>query len=292
MLYQLSYTPAGAEPLERRPKENKRWMTSAASAYYQMAVHAPTTPAIIDPELLLLAYRSGIFPMADSRDDPEIFWVEPKLRAILPLSGFHLSHSLARTLRRGRFRVTCNTAFADVVAACAAPRRAHVDDGETGESWISHRIAASYLRLHELGHAHSIECWNGERLVGGLYGVGVGGAFCGESMFSREADASKTALAALVAALRRGGARLLDCQFMTPHLASLGAVEVPQERYLSLLGEALVAGEGDAVGDAAGEGGAAGAALALPAGFAALLGEAAGSSSLGNFIAQSLTQTS
>ena len=179
-------------------------------------VHSPHSPAIIDPELLLLAYRGGIFPMADSRDDPEVFWVEPRCRAILPLGGLHCSHSLARTLRRGRFRVTCNAVFAEVMQACAGPRR----DG-TGESWISHRIEASYIRLHELGFAHSLECWLGDELAGGLYGVGFDRVFCGESMFSRATDASKIALAWLVVALRRAGARLLDCQFITPHLASL-----------------------------------------------------------------------
>jgi leucyl/phenylalanyl-tRNA--protein transferase len=247
----------------------------------------------------MLAYRSGIFPMADHRDDPEIFWVEPRKRAILPLDGFHLSRSLARTLRRGRFTVTCNAAFADVMEACAAPRRDKDGDG-TGESWISHRIAASYQRLHELGQAHSIECWHtGEDgtpvLVGGLYGVGFDRVFCGESMFSRVPDASKVALAWLVAALRRCGAQLLDCQFITPHLASLGAVEITQRRYVTLLRAAQdhSAAEGAGLGGigagAAGEG----AALGLAAGFAALLAEAAGSaSSPGNFIAQSLTQTS
>ncbi len=272
-------------------------------------MHAPTSPPIIDPDLLLLAYRSGIFPMADHRDDPEIFWVEPRKRAILPLDGFHLSRSLARTLRRGRFTVTCNAAFAEVMEACAAPR----SDG-SGESWISHRIAASYQRLHELGRAHSIECWQidedgARRLVGGLYGVGFDRAFCGESMFSRVPDASKVALAWLVAALRRGGVELLDCQFITPHLASLGATEITQRRYVALLrtaqraysGVGVAAGARD--GDAAGAGTAtaagaevavvAGAALDLAAGFAALLAEAEGScSSPGNFIAQSLTQTS
>ena len=148
--------------------------------------------------------------------------------------------------------------------------------------------------MHELGHAHSIECWQGDRLVGGLYGVGIGRAFCGESMFSRETDASKAALAWLVAALRRGGARLLDCQFITPHLASLGAVEIPQKRYLALLADALGVGAGDAAlgaveGEAVGDGRGA---LALPDAFAALLADATGSSSFGNFIVQSLTQTS
>ena len=275
-------------------------------------MHAPATPPIIDPDLLMLAYRSGIFPMADHRDDPEIFWVEPRKRAILPLDGFHLSRSLARTLRRGRFTVTCNAAFAQVMDACAAPRRDKSGE-EGGESWISHRIAASYQHLHALGQAHSIECWQTEadgtaRMVGGLYGVGFDRVFCGESMFSRVPDASKIALAWLVAALRRGGVELLDCQFITPHLASLGAVEITQRRYVSLLraaqpsysAEGAAAGaarEGTALGlgvglaEAVGVG--EGAALALPAGFAALLAEAEGSaSSPGNFIAQSLTQTS
>ena len=262
-------------------------------------MHAPV-PQPIDAELLLLAYRSGVFPMADNRDDPEVFWVEPRRRAILPLDGFHCSASLARTLRRGRFRVTCNAAFDRVIALCAeaAPDRA--------ETWISGRIAASYRELHRLGHAHSIECWQGEALVGGLYGVGFDRAFCGESMFSRMPDASKVALAWLVAALshssrgRRGGAALLDCQFMTAHLASLGAVEISQQRYVTLLREAQAsvgaggaAGDGAALGVGAGEGVAAGA--ALPAGFAALAGDAAAAgfaSSPGNFIAQSFTQTS
>lgn len=250
------------------------------------AVHAPASPEIIDPALLMLAYRSGIFPMADSRDDPEIFWVEPRKRAILPLDGFHLSHSLAKALRRGRFEVTCNRAFAKVMDACAEPRR----DG-SGESWISHRIAASYQHLHALGQAHSLECWQDGELVGGLYGVGFDRVFCGESMFSRATDSSKVALAWLVAALWRSGAELLDCQFMTPHLASLGAVEISQKRYVELLAAAQLGGAGSAAGLGEGEGD--GAALGLPAGFAALLAEAeASSSSPGNFIAQSLTQTS
>jgi leucyl/phenylalanyl-tRNA--protein transferase len=263
-------------------------------------VHAPSSLSLIDPELLMLAYRNGIFPMADHREDPEIFWVEPRRRAILPLDGFHLSRSLARSLRRGGFTVTCNAAFAEVMEGCAAPRR-----NDSGESWISRRIAASYQQLHELGHAHSIECWREEQLVGGLYGVGFDRAFCGESMFSRERDASKVALAWLVAALRRARAELLDCQFLTAHLASLGAIEISQSRYLALLhaaqrpysgvgvgrGDGEGAGDGAGLGDGAGEG----AVLALPAAFAALLAESAAcgtSSSPGNFIAQSLTQTS
>lgn len=265
---------------------------------------------IIEPDMLMLAYRSGIFPMADSRDDPEVFWVEPRLRAILPLEGFRCSRSLARTLRRGRFRVTCNSAFAEVMQACAAPRR------DTAETWISARIAASYRALHAQGQAHSIECWidgppgTPPWLAGGLYGVGFDRVFCGESMFSRVADASKVALAWLVAALRRSGSELLDCQFMTDHLASLGATEIAQARYLALLrhaqrpiarpaysarGVTEGAGAAGAVALGDGTGAAEAAGLALPAGFAALLAaaSAAGSSSSpGNFIAQSLTQTS
>ena len=259
-------------------------------------MHAPVPPSIIEPDLLMLAYRSGIFPMADARDDPEIFWVEPRRRAILPLDGFICSRSLARTLRRGRFAVTCNHAFGAVMEACAGPRR------DAGETWISARIEASYRRLHERGQAHSIECWQDGALVGGLYGVGFDRVFCGESMFSRVPDASKVALAWLVVALRTAGAMLLDCQFMTSHLASLGAIEISQAEYLARLqaaqspteGEGAALGAGGA-GVAAGDAEGAGAALALPAGFAAVLAAAAGaglSSSPGNFIAQSLTQTS
>jgi leucyl/phenylalanyl-tRNA--protein transferase len=259
----------------------------------EITVHAPASSLPIDPETLLLAYRSGIFPMADAREDPEIFWVEPRRRAILPLGGFHCSRSLAKALKRGPFRVTCNADFAAVIRQCAGPR------ADAQGTWISARIEASYLTLHDQGLAHSIECWNGSKLVGGLYGVGFDRVFCGESMFSRVPDASKVALAWLVAALRRGGAMLLDCQFMTDHLAAMGAVEIAQSEYLTRLRAAQRASLGVAVGEGLaaglGEGAAAGAALALPAGFAALLAAAAGaglSSSPGNFIAQSLTQTS
>ena len=240
----------------------------------------------------MLAYRSGVFPMSDARDDPNVFWVEPRHRAILPLDGLKVSRTLARTLRRGKFRVTCNAAFAEVMAGCAAPRR------ETDDTWISGRITASYLLLHQLGHAHSIECWQGDELVGGLYGVGFDRVFCGESMFSRVPDASKVALCWLVAALRHANATLLDCQFMTEHLASLGAVEISQAEYLVRLRAAQSAGAaalGDGVGDGLADGLGVGAGVALPDGFAALLAAAAAagsSSSPGNFIAQSLTQTS
>jgi len=262
-------------------------------------------PQTIPPELLLKAYRAGIFPMADSRDDPEVYWVEPRMRAILPLYGFHLSHSLAKTLRRDKFRVTCNAAFDAVIDHCAAPRP------DAAESWISMRIRDSYRELHARGAAHSIETWQTgadgvERLVGGLYGVGIDRAFCGESMFSRATDASKVALAWLVAALRQGGAELLDCQFTTPHLVSLGAVEMPQADYLTLLHHATRKGPtsldsaarywGGATSGALSSVSSAGSGALLALGFAALAAAAAAatgsSSSPGNFIAQSLTQTS
>jgi len=179
--------------------------------------------APIPIELLLRAYRAGIFPMADSRCDEQVYWVEPRERAVIPLDGFRCSRSLARTIRQERFRVTCDAAFAEVIDACAAPRPEHP------ETWISHRIDASYRALHMAGHAHSIECWDGGELVGGLYGVAFERVFCGESMFSRRRDASKVALAWLVALLRRAGYALLDCQFMTPHLASMGAVAVSRD---------------------------------------------------------------
>ncbi len=240
-------------------------------------MHAPAQP-IIPSELLLLAYRNGIFPMSDSRDDPEVFWVEPTRRAILPLDGFRLSRSLAKTIRQECFHVTCNAAFDRVIARCAEPRPDHP------ESWISTRIMDSYRELHIQGRAHSIECWRpssaGGDLVGGLYGVGFDGVFCGESMFSRADNASKVALAWLVALMRRSGARLLDCQFLTDHLASLGAVEIDQQRYVALLADAAGAGAG--VG-----------AAALPDAFGALEDEAAGLGvSPAKLILQSLTHTS
>lgn len=261
-------------------------------------MHSPYPPAIIDPDMLLLAYRSGIFPMADARDDPEIFWVEPRWRAILPLDGFHLSRSLAKVLRRESFAVTCNAAFDQVIEHCAAPRP------DSSDTWISQRIAATYRTMHERGHAHSIECWrtadDGTRqLAGGLYGVGFDRVFCGESMFSLMPDASKVALAWLVAAMRRGGYDLLDCQFITGHLASLGAIEITQAEYRHRLADAQSAvsdgaDEGDAIGVGVGAGVGEGVvARPLPEAFAALVGAAeASSSSPGNFIAQSLTHTS
>jgi leucyl/phenylalanyl-tRNA---protein transferase len=185
--------------------------------------------AVIDPETLLRAYAIGVFPMAESRDADHVFWVEPKKRAILPLDRLRLSRSLRKTLRSGIFEVTCDQAFAEVVRRCA----------EREETWINADIEASYNRLHARGHAHSIECWREGALAGGLYGVTLGAAYFGESMFSSRRDASKVALAWLVARLKIGGYRLLDCQFMTDHLRSLGAVEIDHEAYLKLLSAAL-----------------------------------------------------
>ncbi|HST37536.1 MAG TPA: leucyl/phenylalanyl-tRNA--protein transferase [Allosphingosinicella sp.] len=234
----------------------------------------------LDPDLLLRAYSIGVFPMADSRDAPELFWVEPKRRAILPLDGFHLSKSLYKTLKSGLFDVTRDRAFADVVRLCA----------EREATWINAEIEASYIRLHEAGRAHSIEVWQDGALAGGLYGVRLGGAFFGESMVSLVRDASKIALAWLVARLIVGGFRLLDCQFMTEHLASLGAVEIDQQDYLALLDSAL----GGVAGAGAGAASPAGAVEfeALDRLLASRPSDAAGVPPPGWVIAQLITQTS
>jgi len=231
--------------------------------------------------------------MADNREDTEIFWVEPRERAIIPLDGFRLSRSLAKVLRQERFDVTINGAFAGVMAACAGPRPGHP------ESWISDRIIASYQGLHAEGHAHSIECWQDGALVGGLYGVSFDRVFCGESMFSRVRDASKVALAWLVALMRYAGFELLDCQFMTDHLASLGAVEIPQAEYVKLLTAAqeaprmsLPQAYSAVVGSAVADGDGTGAGVAAGAGAGVDVARGAGAPSPGKLIAQSLTQTS
>ncbi|RED15049.1 leucyl/phenylalanyl-tRNA--protein transferase [Parasphingopyxis lamellibrachiae] len=206
---------------------------------------------MLDPNMLLRAYAVGVFPMADSRDADEVFWVEPKMRAVLPLDGFQLSRSLAKTLKSDRFRVTRDTAFGEVVSACA---EAQPDRPDT---WINPAIESAYGELHRRQHAHSIECWQDGKLVGGLYGVQLGRAFFGESMFSRVSNASKVALAHLVARMKTGGFALLDCQFMTDHLASLGAIEISKDDYTSLLDAALssvgLSGTGS-TGSAAGAG--------------------------------------
>jgi leucyl/phenylalanyl-tRNA--protein transferase len=194
----------------------------------------------LDPRLLLQGYATGIFPMADSRDADELFWVEPRNRAIIPFDRFHVSRSLNRTLRSGRFHVTHDCDFTAVITACA----------DREETWINAELERAMLALHHSGHAHSIEVWSAKgpqrELVGGLYGVKLGRAFFGESMYSRARDASKVALAWLVARLQVGNFTLLDCQFMTEHLASLGAISVPRETYVALLSVAL--GGGSAVG--------------------------------------------
>ncbi|MFA8444257.1 leucyl/phenylalanyl-tRNA--protein transferase [Yoonia sp.] len=184
---------------------------------------------ILTADLLLQAYQVGVFPMSEGRDDPEVFWVDPRMRGIMPLDAFHISRSLARSMRRGRYSVTYNTAFSAVVQGCA----------DRDETWINSTIFDLYSALHDRGYAHSIEVWDDDRLVGGVYGVAIGGAFFGESMFSRITDASKIALAYLVDRLRLGGYQLFDTQFITPHLASLGAVEVPRDHYRAMLVEAL-----------------------------------------------------
>ena len=225
--------------------------------------------------------------MADSRTADEVFWVEPRSRAIIPLQGFHCSRSLSRTLRRGTFEVTCDQAFGEVIRACA----------DRPETWINDDIERATLGLHAAGHAHSIECWKDGELAGGVYGVRLGRAFFGESMFSRRTDASKVALAWLVARLRVGRFTLLDCQFMTPHLASLGAVSVPRRRYAELLSAALGSGGGSAVvsGEESRD---EGAVLATGPDFGALdrlleeLGAGDAPAAPGQFIAQLLGQTS
>ena len=187
--------------------------------------------------MLLRAYASGIFPMAERADRPDIFWMEPRRRGVLPLDGFHLPKSLARTLRLEKFRFSLDHAFGDVLAACAQPMPGRI------ETWINPLIAQAYLELHGQGDAHSIEAWTPDgELAGGLYGVRLGAAFFGESMFTRVTDASKCCLAALVVRLRLGGFRLLDTQFLTAHLANFGATEISARAYRGLLAAAVSAG--------------------------------------------------
>jgi leucyl/phenylalanyl-tRNA---protein transferase len=192
----------------------------------------------ITPEVLLKAYACGIFPMAESADDPSLHWIEPELRGIIPLDRFHISSRLARTVRSDRFTVAVNRDFDGVMAGCAEP--------QTGRqrTWINGRIRALYRKLHERRHCHSVEVYVGDDLVGGLYGVALGRAFFGESMFHRERDASKVALVHLIARLKVGGFHLLDTQFVTDHLRTFGAIEVPRRQYHKLL-EASLSGEGD-----------------------------------------------
>jgi leucyl/phenylalanyl-tRNA--protein transferase len=197
-----------------------------------------TASSEITPEVLLRAYACGIFPMAESADDPSLFWVEPEMRGVIPLDAFRIASRLARTVRTDAFTVTVNRAFKAVIAGCAAPQAGRND------TWINQRIRDLYVGLHGIGHAHSVEVWKDDDLVGGLYGVSLGRAFFGESMFHRVRDASKVALVHLVARLIAGGFELLDTQYVTEHLRSFGATEVPRRRYTALLDKALK-GEAD-----------------------------------------------
>jgi leucyl/phenylalanyl-tRNA---protein transferase len=192
-----------------------------------------TAHSEITPEVLLRAYACGIFPMAESADDPSLFWVEPDMRGVIPFDSFHIASRLARTVRSDAFTVTVDRAFKAVIAGCAAPQEGRND------TWINKRIRDLYVGLHELGHAHSVEVWKDDDLVGGLYGVNLGRAFFGESMFHRARDASKVALVHLVARLIAGGFELLDTQYVTEHLRGFGAIEIPRRRYTALLDNAL-----------------------------------------------------
>jgi len=187
----------------------------------------------ITPDVLLKAYACGIFPMAENADDPSLYWIEPEQRGVIPLDAFHLPRRLARTVRTDRYSVYIDRDFAAVLDGCAAPGR------DRARTWINTRIRSLYTRLHEIGHCHSVEVYDGKRLVGGLYGVRLGRAFFGESMFHLERDASKVALVHLVARLRAGGFSLLDTQFVTDHLKSFGAVEVSRRQYHKLLAQAI-----------------------------------------------------
>ena len=192
-------------------------------------MHAP----LLTPQILLRAYAEGLFPMAERRDDPTLYWVSPEQRGLIPLDDFHVPRRLARTVRSGRFQVTTDQAFAEVIRGCAAPAR------DREQSWINDEILRLYVALHAGGHAHSVECWQAGELAGGLYGVCLGSAFFGESMFSRARDASKVALVHLAQALHKGGFTLLDTQFLTRHLAMFGAYEIARRDYLVLLHQAI-----------------------------------------------------
>lgn len=187
----------------------------------------------LTPEMILRAYACGIFPMAASREDPTLYWVDPPERGIFPLDGFHAPKSLIKTVRKQVFEVRINSDFAGVMAGCAeaTPNRP--------DTWINEQIVSLFTRLHDYGLAHSVECWRDGQLVGGLYGLALGGAFFGESMFSRQTDASKVALCHLIARLRRGGFSLLDTQFITDHLTRFGAIEIKKQDYHARLARAM-----------------------------------------------------
>ncbi len=184
---------------------------------------------VLTPQILMQAYANGIFPMSESRDDPELFWVDPTQRGVMPLEGFHISRSLARRVRNAGYRVAVDSDFEGVIAGCA----------DRTETWINGTIHALYSALFRDGHVHTVEIWDDDALVGGVYGLALGGAFFGESMFSRQTDTSKLALLYLVDRLREGGFALFDVQFLTPHLESLGAIEIPRDIYRTELEAAL-----------------------------------------------------
>ena len=190
-------------------------------------------PLDLTPDMLLRAYAIGVFPMAEDRDDPDLFWIDPRIRGVIPLDGFHVPKRLAKTLRSNRYRVTFDQDFEGVMDGCAG------SSDRRPRTWINDKILTLYTALHRMDHAHSVEVWDGERLIGGLYGVTLGSAYFGESMFSRERDASKIALCHLVARLTFAGFRLLDTQFVTKHLERFGAKEVPRSDYRTLLSDAL-----------------------------------------------------
>ncbi|MBY5411973.1 leucyl/phenylalanyl-tRNA--protein transferase [Rhizobium leguminosarum] len=187
----------------------------------------------ITPDILLRAYSIGLFPMAESADDPEIFWVEPELRGVLPLDHFHVSKSLAKMVRKKPFDIRFDHAFDQVIAACAE------ETSGRPSTWINRTIRSLYATLFGMGHAHTVEAWEGNELVGGLYGVSLGSAFFGESMFSRRTDASKICLVHLVDRLRERGFTLLDTQFTTEHLKTFGAIDVPKADYAAMLAAAM-----------------------------------------------------
>ena len=241
----------------------------------------------LDPQLVLGAYSVGVFPMADSRDAASVYWVEPRRRAVMPLDAFRLSRSLRKTIVADRFKVTVDTAFENVLQLCAE------SVADRPETWFNAGIERVFISLHAMGFAHSVECWDGGKLVGGLYGLALGRAFFGESMVSRATDASKVALTHLVARLRVGGFTLLDCQFQTSHLASLGAVEIERADYVALLAASLEGVVGAASASRASPSLATGDFRVLDrlAGAVAATGAVSGPVS-GNVIAQLLAQTS
>ena len=205
----------------------------SAAAFARIIGSMPRPAPSLTAELLLHAYRAGLFPMAERRDSTELYWLDPEQRGVLPLDRFHMPKRLRRTVLSGAYAVTADRAFADVIAGCAESASGRE------ETWINREIVHLFTALHRSGHGHSVECWADGALVGGLYGVSLGGAFFGESMFSRARDASKVALVHLVARLRLGGYTLLDTQFTTAHLQQFGAHEIPRARYRRLLAEAV-----------------------------------------------------